>query len=95
MDKPRTASLTMIYPENRSMIYVPMELNGRRGRTVFEAAHRDVKTTIHWHLDNAYMGSTRDIHQMALSPSPGGHVLTLVDTNGELIQRRFNVLAKE
>jgi len=95
MEGTRTASLTMIYPENHSMIYIPMELSGRRGKMVFEAAHRDVQTTIHWHLDDIYLGSTRDIHQMALSPSPGRHVLTLVDANGELIRRTFNVLAKK
>jgi penicillin-binding protein 1C len=41
------------------------------------------------------MGSTRDIHQMALSPSPGRHVITLVDENGESIRREFRILAKE
>jgi penicillin-binding protein 1C len=41
------------------------------------------------------MGATRDIHQMALAPEPGDHIITLVDANGERLQRNFTVLGKE
>ncbi len=90
-----TASMSLIYPGKDGLIYIPIELDGRRGRTVFEAAHRDVHATIYWHLDGEYLGVTRDIHQMALAPNPGEHMLTLVDEHGERLQRRFMVLAKE
>lgn len=90
-----TRSISLIYPARHSAMYVPIELDGRRGRTVFEAAHRDPATRIFWHLDDQYMGITRDIHQISLAPEPGDHVITLVDENGERLQRRFTVLAKE
>jgi hypothetical protein len=32
---------------------------------------------------------------MAIAPPPGDHVLTLVDENGETVERRFTVLARE
>jgi penicillin-binding protein 1C len=90
-----TASMSLIYPSEHGLIYVPIELDGQRGRTVFEAAHRDAHTTIYWHLDGEYLGETRDIHQIALAPKPGEHTLTLVDEKGERLQRRFTVLAQE
>ncbi|MDM8542364.1 penicillin-binding protein 1C [Desulfococcaceae bacterium HSG9] len=85
-------SLSLIYPEKRGRIYIPLELDGRRGRTVFKAAHRNPLTTIFWHLDSEYLGATRDLHQLTLSPSPGVHTLTLVDLNGEQLTRKFTVL---
>ncbi len=85
-------SLSLIYPEKRGRIYIPLELDGQRGRTVFKAAHRNPQTTIFWHLDAEYLGATRDIHQLALAPSPGVHTLTLVDVNGEQLERKFTVL---
>jgi penicillin-binding protein 1C len=91
----KTKSLTLIYPRNNGTIYVPIELDGQRGRTVFEAAHRNPMVTIFWHLDNQYLGATRELHQMALAPKPGEHRITLVDENGERVQRLFTVLAKE
>ena len=89
-----TQTMSLIYPDAQGKIYVPVELDGSRGRTVFEAAHRDPRSTIFWHLDEEYLGETRDIHQVALNPSPGKHTLTLVDEQGEYLERRFTVLTK-
>ncbi len=86
--------LTIIFPRPNSKIYIPIELNGKRGKTVFEAAHRRSGTVIYWHIDDEYIGSTRDIHQISCSASAGVHMLTLVDENGESIQREFEILAK-
>lgn len=88
------AAMTLISPDQTGKVYIPIELSGQRGRIVFEAAHRNPQTTIYWHLDDQYLGETSDIHQMALAPSPGEHRLTLVDENGEYLERTFTVLAK-
>ncbi|MFC1554481.1 penicillin-binding protein 1C [candidate division KSB1 bacterium] len=90
-----TPSMSFIYPDNNSSIYVPVELDGEKGRVVFKAAHRRNGTTVFWHLDEKYLGATRDIHQMALAPGPGKHMITLVDEDGERVQRSFTVLDKE
>ncbi|HXC06088.1 MAG TPA: penicillin-binding transpeptidase domain-containing protein, partial [Bacteroidia bacterium] len=75
-------SLELVYPKSGSRIYVPVELNGQLGRTVFEAAHRKPGTTIYWHLDENYLGMTTGFHQMAVAPSEGHHTITLVDEQG-------------
>jgi len=90
-----TKSLSIIYPGRSGNIYVPIELDGQLGRAVFEAAHRDPGMTVFWHLDDQYIGATKELHQMALAPEPGDHALTVVDENGERVQRHFTVLAKE
>ncbi|MEJ2109346.1 MAG: penicillin-binding protein 1C [Acidobacteriota bacterium] len=89
-----TPSISLIYPRESGEIYVPVELDGTRGRTVFEAVHRNPDLQIYWHLDEEYLGVTRDIHQMALDPDPGIHVLTLVDENGEQMDQTFKVLTQ-
>ncbi len=86
--------MTLIYPGKSGKIYIPLELDGKRGRSVFEATHRDTGIRIYWHMDEEYIGETKDIHQMALAPEPGPHILTLVDENGERLARRFTVLSK-
>ena len=91
----RSRPMAVIYPGRKGKIYVPAELDGARGRTVFEAAHRDPRTTIYWHLDGDYLGSTVDIHQMLLAPKPGEHRLVLVDEDGERSERLFTVLTKD
>jgi len=87
-------AITLIYPDQNGRIYIPIELDGKRGKTVFKAAHRQSHTVIYWHLDGQYLGETKNIHQVALAPEPGKHTLTLVDENGEYIERTFTVLTK-
>jgi penicillin-binding protein 1C len=90
-----SSPLSLIYPRRNGSIYVPVELDGDRGRTVFEAAHRDPRILIYWHLDEEFLGTTKEIHQIALAPEPGFHILTLVDENGERLERAFVVLSQE
>ncbi|MBI2966996.1 MAG: penicillin-binding protein 1C [Bacteroidetes bacterium] len=91
----QSSAIELIYPKPGSDIYVPVELDGSRGQTVFSAVHRSRKSVIHWHLDENFIGSTRDIHQIGLRPSPGVHTVTLVDENGEILTQRFEVIGKE
>jgi penicillin-binding protein 1C len=88
-------AMALLYPRPNSKIYVPIEIDGKIGRTVFEAAHRNINTKVYWHLDDTFIGETKEIHQLALNPSVGKHKLTLIDENGISITTRFEVLGKE
>jgi len=85
-------SISILHPHQDSAVYVPLELDGTRGRAVFEAAHRDDKAVLYWHIDDGYIGRTETFHQLAVAPVPGSHVLTVMDGNGERIERRFSSL---
>jgi penicillin-binding protein 1C len=89
-----SAALSLVYPREDAAVYVPVEMDGRAGRVVFEAAHREPGARVFWHLDDEYLGETRDIHQMALAPRPGPHVLVLVDERGETVRRLFTALGR-
>ncbi|MBD3240601.1 MAG: penicillin-binding protein 1C [Chitinivibrionales bacterium] len=86
-------AMALIYPRQGSQVYVPRELDGHRGRLVLEAAHRDPAATIHWHLDEDYLGATTEIHEMPVAPSPGTHAVTLVDQDGERLVGTVRVIA--
>jgi penicillin-binding protein 1C len=86
-------TLALLYPEPDGRVLIPDELDGTRGRTVFQAVHRRAGARIHWHLDDRYLGETHTFHQQTLDIDPGEHILTLVDDEGERLARRFQVLA--
>jgi penicillin-binding protein 1C len=88
-------TLDVIYPEENARIYVPIELSGQRGKTIFTATHRKTESKLFWHLDDEFAGTTQKFHQLAFSPSPGKHVLTIVDESGETVTRHFEILEKE
>jgi len=89
-DKP----MQMIYPKSKARIYVPVDLDGQLSRAVFKIAHRVPETNVFWHLDNEYIGTTQHFHDLELQPTPGQHLLTLVDETGNTIDLSFEVLAK-
>ena len=89
-----TPAMALIYPDESPVIYIPVEMDGSIGRTVFEAAHRRPGSTIWWHLNNTLIAETRGIHQISLNPDPGTHLLTLVDESGEVLRHNFRVLPR-
>ena len=86
--------MEFVYPRTSSKVYVPIDLSGNVSSVVFEAAHRRQGSKIHWHLDRAFIGTTETFHQMALNPTPGMHTITLVDDEGERLQKAFEVVGK-
>jgi penicillin-binding protein 1C len=88
-------SMDLIYPKVDSKIFVPRELEGNLGSTLFEAAHQNPAAIIYWHLDGSFLGTTSKNHRMAINPSTGEHVLVLVDGAGEVLKRHFQILSKK
>jgi penicillin-binding protein 1C len=88
-------AIGLIYPQSDVAIYIPREIDGTRGKTVFSATHRDASATLFWHIDDSYIGSTTSIHQMAVSPLQGEHTLVIVDNAGERLERKFTIIDKQ
>jgi penicillin-binding protein 1C len=86
--------IELLYPNQGTRLYIPVDLAGRKGRTVFEAVHREADATLFWHLNNTYIGSTQTIHQQALDIEPGVHHIVVVDQKGNRLVRAFEVLGK-
>ena len=92
---PVEPSMGIVYPEARGRVYVPIEVDGSPGMTVFHATHRDTRATIYWHLDGEYLGETTEFHFIEARPSAGRHVITIVDGNGEELRREFVCLSEK
>lgn len=86
-------NIDIIYPEEGAKIYVPLEINGDRGKTIFTATSKN-NSKIFWHLDDTYIAATEKFHQFAFNPSPGKHSLTIVNETGESQTRYFEILEK-
>lgn len=85
-------SIELIYPRQFSKVYIPLEQDGIQGFAIFQAAHQNKNTTLYWHLDDSYLGLTKDLHQMKIESTEGVHKLTLVDDLGNEIEQRFEII---
>ncbi|MDE5561310.1 MAG: penicillin-binding protein 1C [Bacteroidaceae bacterium] len=71
-----------IYPADGSVVSLPVQSDGTLAALNCSVAHADPTAEIFWHLDNSYLGSTTDIHQMSVLFSRGIHRLVVVDSYG-------------
>jgi len=86
--------MELIYPKETRQVFIPRGLDGRLSRVVFEAAHREPGISIHWHLDDQYLGETSLIHQLEFLAPEGLHTLSLVDSNGNILAKSFEVVGE-
>ncbi len=67
------------------------EPDGSLDGAVFRVAHRRSDATIWWHLDQAFIGETKFIHELRLAPEKGKHTLTVVDDEGNTASVGFTI----
>jgi penicillin-binding protein 1C len=88
------AMMVFIYPDAGGRLYVPVDLDGERGRAVLEVVHREPAAVLYWHLDEDFAARTELRHQLAIDLPPGEHRVTVVDAEGRRLAREFTVLAR-
>lgn len=88
-------SMQFIYPKNPTTIFLPIDYDGRMSGTIFRVAHQKPHKVVYWHLDQQYLGMTKDFHEMELKPSPGKHKIVLVDEDGVRLQQTFEIILKK
>lgn len=81
-ESPAEKVMTFIRPLAGTTITLTKNIEGKTNETVFELAHKIPNTTVYWYLDEDYITSTKDFHEIALSAAPGKHIITAVDDDG-------------
>ena len=72
----------IIYPTDGCVISLPRLADGSISSLNCTVAHNESAAEVFWHLDNCYLGSTKDVHQMSLHLTAGVHRITVVDSHG-------------
>jgi penicillin-binding protein 1C len=84
--------IDLIYPEHNMMVVIPRGFDGSLEKVVCEAVSRRTDAVLYWHLDQQFVGETGNgIHQIALAPSLGEHILSVVDDLGNRKTISFEV----
>ncbi len=89
------AEMEIVYPRTGSTLVIPVELDGTKGRLVMEVAHRQNDAEIFWHMDDQYLGSTKQYHRLTVNLEPGNHRITVVDQKGNSEWVEFKVMDKD
>lgn len=88
----QSIAIDFIYPKMNNRIYLPKDFDGTNNPLILKIAHSKPETTVFWYLNDAYLGSTTDIHDFAIHPKPGSHIITVVDELGNERMCRIEIL---
>lgn len=83
--------MEFIYPKEDAQFLIPVDIDNKKSQVILEVAHRKPETSVFWHLDGEYIGTTQNLHQKAINPAKGYHCIQLVDENGFEIKRTFYI----
>ncbi|MBV7269633.1 penicillin-binding protein 1C [Winogradskyella luteola] len=84
-------SMEFIYPNQQSTIFLPKDFDGNTNDLVLKVAHSKPELELYWYIDNQFVGSTKDIHDMAVLPSDGEHIITVVDALGNELKHKITI----
>lgn len=88
-------SFAFVYPKKFTQLYLPRDYTGEIQPVIFEIAYNQPEKSLFWYLDGKYVGTTQNIHKLALKPEPGRHRITVSDTEGNRIQKYITIVNKE
>ncbi|WP_394974873.1 penicillin-binding protein 1C [uncultured Croceitalea sp.] len=83
--------MEFIYPKKDEVVLLSRDLGNSSSEVIFKLAHQQPETEIHWYLDDTYITSTTNIHELLHTVKPGEYVLTAVDDNGNRIQQNLQL----
>ncbi|WP_421764268.1 penicillin-binding protein 1C [Ekhidna sp.] len=86
--------IEIIYPNANSRVFIPLTLDGEKGRIVLEASHQNVSSTLFWSIGEEFYGKTSSDHQLEVFLSKGMHVLRLTDEKGNERRVTFEVISE-
>ncbi|MCL6267791.1 penicillin-binding protein 1C [Flagellimonas myxillae] len=85
------AKMEFIHPRSNEEILLPKDFGSIAQEVIFKLAHQQKDSTVHWYLDETYVSSTSDFHEIVLPLGEGSYLLTAVDHTGNRIQQNVKV----
>ena len=85
------STIEFIYPKENGTIFLPKDFDGRTNDLILKIAHAKVNSKVYWYLDDYFLGSTLDLHEMAVLPKAGAHVITAIDDLGNESKRWIEI----
>ncbi|MFB9056077.1 penicillin-binding protein 1C [Mariniflexile ostreae] len=86
-----SVSIDFIYPKEKNSIFLPKDFDGQTNDLILKIAHSKSESTVFWYVNETFIGSTKDLHEIAIIPEQGKHMITVVDEFGNEAKRGFEI----
>lgn len=83
--------IDFIYPKTNNSVFLPKDFDGKTNDLILKIAHSKPESSVYWYVDELYIGTTKDIHELAIIPKAGQHWITVVDEFGNEAKRNISI----
>jgi penicillin-binding protein 1C len=83
--------MDFIFPKPNSSVYLPKGFDGKTNEVILKIAHTNPDTRVFWYVDDEFIGTTRQFHELPVSPKPGIHIITVLDEKGNELKRKIEI----
>lgn len=84
-------TMKFLYPTEKTTIFLPRNFEGTQNELVLKVAHSNKDATLFWYLNNTFLASTKEIHQLAIVPQLGRHTISVTDNFGSEIHQEIEI----
>lgn len=89
--KESLGSMDFIFPKANSAVYLPKGFDGTTNEVVLKVAHTQPEIQVFWYVDDEFIGTTKQFHEMPIQPKPGKHLITVLDEKGNELKRKIEI----
>ncbi len=86
-------SMKFIYPSEKSTIFLPKDFDGTQNELVLKVANSNKEAILFWYVNETFLGTTKEIHQLAINLQIGRSTISVTDNFGNEIHQE--ITAKE
>ena len=84
-------AMRFIYPTEKSVIFLPKDFNGKKNELILKVAHSNNDVTLFWYVNNDFLGTTKENHQLATNLKTGSYKISVTDNFGNEIHQQITV----
>jgi penicillin-binding protein 1C len=74
--------MRFIKPKHNTTITLTKNVDGVQNSGIFEIAHKKSNAQVFWYMDDAFIGATKNFHELAITGKKGKRLITAVDEEG-------------
>jgi len=75
-------TMKFLYPSEKTTIFLPKDFEGKTNELILKVAHSNKNATLYWYLNRTFLGTTNELHHMAIVPKDGLHTISVTDNFG-------------
>jgi penicillin-binding protein 1C len=83
-------SMDFISPKNNTII-LPKNVDGKTNNLALKIAHNKSKITLYWYINDKYITSTKDFHEIEIPINEGVYKITVLDSEGNEMNKKITI----